>query len=129
MPFNNITICKYNGSLSVVCRNKEEKPHPPENVYYNTAPSPPVCGLHQRATPAGQEDDEPRYVTVDDVTTKPEDAAPAAVYAVPNRGRSRRPSSGNDVTLVDNEVYTERHGAGDTDEEDDVTIVDNTVYS
>ena len=45
------------------------------------------------------------------------------VYAVPNKGSHRRVTGDDDVTVVDNAIYS------DDDNSDDVSIVENDFYS
>ena len=94
------------------------------------------------------EEEEPRYVTTDDVTTDEvisydvitevdhhdyseatfTTPPPHDVYAVPNR--PRRQDSDYDVTVVDNDVYTEDHGfINHSTGDNDVTLVENAIYT
>ena len=106
-------------------------------MYYNTRNSIPVAVLSPTITTQHVEQEEPRYVATDVVTAEEDDHDYVEVnppihdfYAVPNRSRNIRSDSDNDVTLVDNDVYTENHGeiTPPTDG-NDVTIVDNVIYT
>ena len=87
-------------------------------------------------TQCTDEEEETRYVINDDVTVEEGDHYYATlttspthdVYAEPNRSRNVRQNSDNDVTVVDNDVYTEDHGVLRRRSVDDVTIVDNVIY-
>ena len=129
----------YFRSQSKKNRRKSSEDH----VYYNTRNSIPVAVVSPSVSAQHVEDEgeEPRYVTTDDVTTEEDDhdyseatftTQPTHdVYAVPNRQRDMRLDSGNDVTLVDNDVYTEDHGGLTLPivVNSDVTIVDNVIYT
>ena len=83
-----------------------------------------------------EEEDEPRNVITDDVTTEEDDhdyaeAIPPIhdVYAVPNRSRNTGEEFDDDVNIVDNDMYTEDHGdLRQPSADNDVTIVDNVIY-
>ena len=111
-------------------------------MYYNTRNSIPVAVVSPTVTTQHvEEEEEPRYVINDDVITEEDnyDYSEATLTtpptqdfdAVPNRSRNMRLDSGNDVTLVDNDVYTEDHGGLTQPSVDnsDVTIVDNVIYT
>ena len=114
-----------------------------DHVYYNTRNSIPVAVVSPTVTTQHVEDEgeEPRYITTDNITTEDDDhdyseatlTTPHTndVYAVPNRPRDMRLDSSNNVTLVDNDVYTEDHGGLTQPSVDnsDVTIVDNVIYT
>ena len=112
-----------------------------DHVYYNTRNSIPVAVVSPTVTTQHvEEEEEPRYVTTDDVTTEDDDhdyseptfTTPSThdVYAVPNRSRNMRQDSDNDVTVVDNDVYTEDHGSiNHSTGNNDVTLVDNAIYT
>ena len=111
-------------------------------MYYNTRDSIPVAVVSPTVTTQHVgEEEEPIYAISDDVTTEEEDhyyseatftTPPTQDFdAVPNRPRNMRLDSDNDVTLVDNDVYTEDHGglAQPSVDNSDVTIVDNVIYT
>ena len=118
---------------------KERKPE--DRVYYNARNSIPVAVVSPTVTTQHiEEEEEPRYVTTDDVTTHESnhDYSEAIftnppthdVYAIPNRSRNMRQDSDNDVTVVDNEVYTEDHGfINHSTGDNDVTLLDNAIYT
>ena len=124
--------------LFVVRFQAQQERKPEDHVYYNTRDSIPVAVVSPTVTSQHvEEEEEPRYVTTGDVITEDDDhdyvevITPIQdVYAVPNRSRNIRSDSDNDVTLVDNDVYTENHGEITPPTDDnDVTIVDNVIYT
>ena len=121
----------------------QQERKPEDHVYYNTRDSIPVAIVSPTVTrqQTDEEEKEPRYVTTDDVITVVDDhyyseatftTQPTQdVYAVPNISRNNNiPDSDNDVTIVDNDVYTENHGLiSPSPDENDVIIVDNIIYT
>ena len=107
-------------------------------MYYNTRDSKQAIGVSPTVITQNIEEDESRYEITDDLKldkdnhdyTKATSTKPPIqdVYAVPNKRQSMR--GNDDVTIVDNDIYTDNHGyLTPYNADNDVTIVDNDLYT